>query len=240
MNALDEMFRAMAEAALAPAARAKTNAANVVWSPETDVLAWLRDALAARGDPITALRFRHEALGARFEKRPPEPKWKRSGARTREDYETRRRGSTRLIACGSEGGRMKSRAPLAARAARARHPRSRVADPAAAAPGSLPRLCFACPAPDDERLILTEYIVDGIRAGPASRKRAWASRSSAGRRVYVAGGTGAPGDERVRCQYPGAPRARRGGDPRREPRIAPRSPIIRQPAADQELAGNVK
>lgn len=75
LSALDEMFRAMAEATLAPASRARSNAANTVWSPDMDVGAWLRTALAPRGDTVTAWRFRHEALGARFEKGIPEAPW---------------------------------------------------------------------------------------------------------------------------------------------------------------------
>ena len=84
MSAIDEMFRAMAEAVLAPAARAKSNAANTLWSPGTDVAGWLRQALAARGDTATAWRFRHEALGARFEKGLPPLQWE--GVR-RKDFE---------------------------------------------------------------------------------------------------------------------------------------------------------
>lgn len=75
MSAIDEMFRAMADAALAPAARAKRNSANAVWSPAMDVRAWLRGALAPRGDAAEAWRFRHEALGARFEKALPALAW---------------------------------------------------------------------------------------------------------------------------------------------------------------------
>jgi malonate decarboxylase beta subunit len=62
MDALDEMFRAMAEAALAAAARAKACPANFVWDASQDVAAWLREALADASDP----RARHAALGARI------------------------------------------------------------------------------------------------------------------------------------------------------------------------------
>ncbi|MGZ5033872.1 MAG: carboxyl transferase domain-containing protein, partial [Usitatibacter sp.] len=75
MSAVDEAFRAMAEAALSPAARAKASAANTVWTPGGDLGQWLREALAPRSDAATGLRFRHEALAARFEKRPPDPPW---------------------------------------------------------------------------------------------------------------------------------------------------------------------
>ncbi len=75
LSALDEMFRAMAEVTLAPASRARSTTANTVWSPAMDVAAWLKTALAPRGDAATAWRFRHEALGARFEKGIPETPW---------------------------------------------------------------------------------------------------------------------------------------------------------------------
>lgn len=75
MSAIDEIFRATAESSLSPAARAKASAANTVWTPGGDLGKWLREALAPRGDPATGLRFRHEALAARFEKLPPDPQW---------------------------------------------------------------------------------------------------------------------------------------------------------------------
>lgn len=62
MDALDEAFRAMAEATLAAGARAKASPANTVWSPQTDVAAWLREAFA---DPNDALA-RHIAMGQRI------------------------------------------------------------------------------------------------------------------------------------------------------------------------------
>ncbi len=75
VNVLDEMFRAMAEAALSAAARAKASPANAVWTPESGLGAWLRDALAPRADPVAALHLRHEGLVMRFEKKISEPEW---------------------------------------------------------------------------------------------------------------------------------------------------------------------
>jgi hypothetical protein len=72
VNVLDEAFRAMAEASLSPAARAKASSANRVWKEGDDLKPWLREALAQRGDPVTGNRFRHEALAMRFDKRAPE------------------------------------------------------------------------------------------------------------------------------------------------------------------------
>lgn len=73
VNVLDEAFRAIADASLSPAARAKASGANSVWKPGADIAAWLREALAQRGDAASALRLRHEGLAARFEKRAAEP-----------------------------------------------------------------------------------------------------------------------------------------------------------------------
>jgi hypothetical protein len=62
MDALDEMFRAMAQAALAAGARAKASAANTVMQPGLDVAWWLRGALAQAYDARAA----HAALKARI------------------------------------------------------------------------------------------------------------------------------------------------------------------------------
>jgi hypothetical protein len=64
MDALDEMFRTMADAALVAGARAKASPANTVWEPSTDVAAWLREAFADAIDP----RARHKMLGTRIAK----------------------------------------------------------------------------------------------------------------------------------------------------------------------------
>jgi hypothetical protein len=64
MDALDEMFRAMADAALVATARAKASPANYVWESGLDVGAWLREALADATDP----RARHTALAPRIAK----------------------------------------------------------------------------------------------------------------------------------------------------------------------------
>jgi hypothetical protein len=71
-NVLDEMFKAMAGAALSSAARAKASDANRVWEPGGDAAAWLREALAPVENPLSAFRQRHEALAARLT-RSPEP-----------------------------------------------------------------------------------------------------------------------------------------------------------------------
>ena len=67
-NALDEMFRAMAEAAIGAAARAKASAANSVWSPDMDMASWLREALAPATGPWGVFHEIHESLRKRLDK----------------------------------------------------------------------------------------------------------------------------------------------------------------------------
>src|SRR5205085_1980414 len=80
---LDEMFRAMADASLSSAARAKASSANRVWAAGEDPRAWLRDALAPRGDAASSLRLRHEGLVTRL----PQAKPAREEAVRRRDLE---------------------------------------------------------------------------------------------------------------------------------------------------------
>ena len=65
VSALDEMFRAMAQASISPKARAQASSANTVWDGG-DPSAWLREALAPRVAPDAPLRSRHEALQLRL------------------------------------------------------------------------------------------------------------------------------------------------------------------------------
>ena len=69
MNALDEAFRAMAEAAMSPAARAKASDGNTVWDGQ-DVAPWLASAIGSGGLDGVA---RHRALGGRLKQKAPEP-----------------------------------------------------------------------------------------------------------------------------------------------------------------------
>ena len=64
MSAVDEIFRAMAEAAMSPAARARASPANQVWDGSADLDAWLRVALAAPADGHAV----HEILARRLER----------------------------------------------------------------------------------------------------------------------------------------------------------------------------
>lgn len=67
VSALDEMFRAMAQASISPKARGEASSANAVWDG-SDPSGWLREALAPRSAPDTTLRARHEALRMRLPK----------------------------------------------------------------------------------------------------------------------------------------------------------------------------
>jgi len=66
MDPLDASFQAMAEAAMSPEARAAASAANTRWTDAMDLVAWLREALAASRDPRAEFRRRHDALAARL------------------------------------------------------------------------------------------------------------------------------------------------------------------------------
>lgn len=76
VSALDEMFRAMAEATLNAAARSKQSAANTTWAPGSDLAAWLREATAPIDKPWGSFHRRHGELAARLPApaapRPPE------------------------------------------------------------------------------------------------------------------------------------------------------------------------
>ena len=67
-SALDEAFKAMTDASLSAASRAKASAANRLLLPSTDIAAWLREAFAPAGKPVEGFRLRHEALAARLAK----------------------------------------------------------------------------------------------------------------------------------------------------------------------------
>jgi hypothetical protein len=71
VSAVDEMFRAMAQASISPKARAQASSANHVWEEGADPTAWLHEALAARGAAASGWRTRHEALQMRIAKLPP-------------------------------------------------------------------------------------------------------------------------------------------------------------------------
>lgn len=90
MNPLDDVFRAMAEAALGAPARARASPGNSVWDPAMDLRGWLRESLAPPADVATALRRRHDALAPRFGGRAPPLQWE----------PVRRRDLDRIYAAG--------------------------------------------------------------------------------------------------------------------------------------------
>jgi hypothetical protein len=68
-DALDETFRAIAEATVGAAARATASEGNAVWSPGMDIAGWLREALA-RDEPWGNFQARHPRLRDRLAKGP--------------------------------------------------------------------------------------------------------------------------------------------------------------------------
>ena len=91
VSPLDEMFRAMADAAISPLARSKASGANTVWEGG-DVAPWLRDALGERPEPAQAMRERHAELQARLPKaamRVPESVRRRDLEKIYSSYEAR-------------------------------------------------------------------------------------------------------------------------------------------------------
>ena len=172
MNALDEMFRAMAEAAMSAEARVKASRGNALWEPGMDLRAWLRESLAPPGDVPAALLRRHEALAARFEQgAAPPPQWEAvrrrdlekiypRGYEARESHGliegqgTRDTGEERFIGLVGPAPLGAARAwhfaELAWKLAGRRVPRVEVYLDCAT---HAPRL-------EDERLVQSEYIVD--------------------------------------------------------------------------------
>jgi hypothetical protein len=71
VSALDEMFRAMAQATIGPASRAKSSPANIAWAPGMDLGVVLAEAFEPVPKPWTALHHRHVALKARLGKDEP-------------------------------------------------------------------------------------------------------------------------------------------------------------------------
>ena len=169
VNALDEMFRAMAEATISPAARAKASGLNSVWSEADDMAAWLREALVARGDPTEALRERHAELQGRLPKgvaRVPEAVKRRDLEKIYASYEAREtdgilegqgvRGGVEEAFVGAVG-----KSPLGITRA------WQLADAAwrlLPAPPKRLEVFLDCASHagrlDDERAVLTEFIVD--------------------------------------------------------------------------------
>jgi len=169
MSAIDEVFRAMAEASISPASRAKASGANAVWDSSMDLGAWLREALAPRGNAAAASHARHEALQLRIAK-APERAWEPIRRRDLEKLYTScdvRESDGILAGAGERDGQTEAVAGIVGTsplgAARAwkfsqvvwRHgeappPRLEVFLDCATHAGRL----------DDEKIVLSEFIVD--------------------------------------------------------------------------------
>jgi hypothetical protein len=171
MNILDEMFRAMTEASLSPAARVEANPANDVWRRGDSLAVWLAEALAPRSDPASALRSRHDALESRLDKRVAERPWESIRRRDLEKlyeggYEARESDGF-IVGRGTRGGDEESFAGIVGRnplgAARAWRLADSIWKMGDTPPGRFEVLldCSTHAARlDDERIVLTEYIVD--------------------------------------------------------------------------------
>ena len=164
----DEMFRAMAQAALSPAARVKANPANSLWNPGDDVEAWLAEALAPAADPANAFRTRHAGLATRLPNaaasRPAESVRRRDLDKIYPDgYEATESDGLILGEVSGDGRRafagVVGKSPLDALRA------WRFADAVwrmASAPPTHLEVFLDCashaPRLEDERIVLTEYI----------------------------------------------------------------------------------
>ena len=168
MSAVDEMFRAMAEAAMAPAARAQSSAANTVWEPGADLAPWLRAALGAA--PANA-HANHEELARRFERAlgegSMEPVRRRDLERIYADGYEAREAQGLLEGEGRRGGGAEAFLGLVGRKPVGAERAWRFADKAwKLGPGAPARLevfldCATHAARlEDEKVVLSEYIVD--------------------------------------------------------------------------------
>ena len=169
--ATDEMFTAMAQAAMSAKARAEVSAANAVWRAGDDLVAWLREALAPPADVAGAWRTRHEALAMRFEGAASPPTWEALRRRDLErlfdgGYEAREshgllagrghREGVESLLLGLVGS-----APLGlARAWRFADLAWRQVEAAPARLEVLLDCASHAPRLEDERALLTEFIVD--------------------------------------------------------------------------------
>jgi hypothetical protein len=202
-NALDPMYVAMADASIGAASRAQACAANAVWTPGMDVGEWLRGALAPGAGAWDAYRARHRELRERLPSvpaaRPPEGVRRRDLDRLFADgYEARECDgvlSGTLAGGGFLLGLVGAGHVGAARAWTFAEQAWTLAD-AAAARVEVVLDCESHAARfDDEKAVLSEYVVDMAAALAAARSRGADVRLTivgrAGGGVYVALAAGA-------------------------------------------------
>lgn len=171
VNVLDEMFRAMADSSLSPAARAKASPANDIWKAGDNLSVWLAEALAQRGGAASALHLRHEGLELRLDQRVPNRPWESLRRRDleriyAEGYEARESDGF-VTGKGKRQGAEESfvgivgRNPLgAARAWRLADFVWKMGDGAPVRLEVLLDCATHAARLDDERIVLTEYITD--------------------------------------------------------------------------------
>ena len=201
VDVLDEMFRAMAQAALSAAARAKASSANTVWNAGESLGPWLKQALAQRGDATSALRLRHEALELRIGQRPADRPWEALRRRDLEKiyvegYEARESDGF-VTGNGRRDGAEESFVGLVGRNPVGAVRAWRLADAAWKMMDNPPKrleVLLDCATHaarlDDERIVLSEYIADMALALAALAARGSAVGltvlGKAGGGVYVA------------------------------------------------------
>lgn len=201
VNVLDEMFRAMADASLSPASRVNANHANDVWREGEPLSTWLSEALAQRGDPAASLRVRHEALEMRLDKRVSDRPWEAVRRRDLEKiyeagYEARESDGF-LVGKGARDGAEESFIGIVGRNPLGTGRAWRFSD-------AVWKMCEEPPERltvfvdcashaarlEDERIVLTEYIVDMSFALSALARRGTQVNltilGKAGGGVYVA------------------------------------------------------
>jgi hypothetical protein len=202
MNPLDESFRAMADAAMGPAVRAKTTDANALFQPGDTMTRWLGETFAAGGETPAELKARHDALAQRFEKAAddmPEKVHRRDLDKIYPEGCDSHESRGFLMGKGKRNGAEESfvgivgNQPLGAqRAWRFANAVWRMA--ASATPPTHLEVFLDCATHaarlDEEKLILTEYIVDmGYALGVLAARGATIGLTilgKAGGGVYVA------------------------------------------------------
>jgi hypothetical protein len=142
-----------------------------VWERGADLAPWLREALAPRGDAIAALRLRHEGLVMRFEKKISEPPWGPMQRRDldriyKQDYQARESQGL-ITGQGKRDGRLEEIVGLVGKAPLGAQRAWRFAEAVWRCVDSRPERvevyldCATHAAQlDDEKIVLTEYIVD--------------------------------------------------------------------------------
>ena len=174
MNVLDEVFRAVAEASISAASRAKASPANVPWREGLPLAEWLRTAVAPGGSAPRAWLERHQALGQRLpEAARTEPAWEAVHRRDLEylypeGHDVREHGGF-IVGEGRQGGEAEpllglvGKAPVGAERAW-RFASAAWALAASAAPPKRVRVLLDSATHaarlDDEKIVLSEFIVD--------------------------------------------------------------------------------